>query len=467
MSDPGLTRRQMLAGAAAVALAAGLAPSRASGAMRVAARSFDENLPASADVVVVGGGIIGVCSALQLALRGISVVMCEKGYVGAEQSSRALGWVRVTGRDPRDIPLNLESRRLWTGLDAAIGANTGYHPAGLLYVASDAADMAAYEDWLARAGSLGVDSKILNAQQAKAHMPATSAAVVGALYTAADGCAEPTLATGAIAQGAHNGGARILTQCAVRGFETKAGRVSGVVTEKGPIACQAVLLAGGIWSGLFCGNHDLDLPLLPVGSYLLRTSPLDGPDICVRNGANGLRRNIDGGYTVGSPQELADITPEMFARFWQFLPALKSRWSMTRLRLGRSFVDAWNTPRHWRLDAPSPFERDRVHEIDPAPWSARVWSDAVALYPFLEQASVVENWGGMIDVTPDTLPVISAIDRVPGLFVAGGFSGGGFGAGPGAGKLAAELIAGTTPSIDPSPYRYARFFDGSKLTLAQ
>jgi glycine/D-amino acid oxidase-like deaminating enzyme len=456
----------MLAGAAAVALAAGLSSKRASGAPRVAARAFDGSLPTSVDVVVVGGGIVGVSTALQLALRGVSVAICEKGYVGAEQSSRALGWVRVTGRDPRDIPLNLESRRVWAGLDAATAGQTGYHTPGLLYVASNASELADYESWLSHARSLGVDSIILNAEQAKAHIPATSATVVGALYTAADGCAEPTLATGAIADGARNGGARILTQCAVRGYETKAGRISGVVTEKGPIACQAVLVAGGIWSGLFCGNHDLDLPLLAVGSYLLRTSPLDGPDICVRNGANGLRRNIDGGYTVGSPQELADITPEMFTRFLQFLPALMSRWSMTRLHLGRSFVDAWNTPRHWRLDAQSPFERDRVHEIAPAPWSAAVWRDAVTLYPFLGQGSVIEKWGGMIDVTPDTLPVISAIERVPGLFVAGGFSGGGFGAGPGAGKLAAELITGARPSIDPSPYRYARFFDGSKLTVA-
>ena len=132
----------MLAGAAAATLTAGLAPKRASAAPRVAARTFDENLPASTDVVVIGAGIVGVSSALQLALSGVSVVVCEKGFVGAEQSSRALGWVRVTGRDPRDIPLNLESRRVWAGL-ATSGATTGYRTAGLLYVASNAAELAA------------------------------------------------------------------------------------------------------------------------------------------------------------------------------------------------------------------------------------------------------------------------------------------------------------------------------------
>jgi glycine/D-amino acid oxidase-like deaminating enzyme len=199
----------------------------------------------------------------------------------------------------------------------------------------------------------------------------------------------------------------------------------------------------------------------------MRTAPLDGPDICVRNGFSGIRRNVDGGYTVASPQGLADVTPEMFARLWQFLPALKARWSTTRLRIGPAFVDNWKMPRHWSLDAPSPFERDRVHDIGPAPWNPQVWSDARALYPFLARSAIAETWGGALDVTPDVLPVISPIERLPGLVVASGFSGAGFGAGPAAGKLAADLVTGARPGVDPSPYRHGRFFDGTRLVLAE
>lgn len=81
----------------------------------------------------------------------------------------------------------------------------------------------------------------------------------------------------------------------------------------------------------------------------------------------------------------------------------------------------------------------------------------IATYPAFKEISVVASWAGMIDVTPDALPVISAIDTVPGLFVATGVSGHGFGIGPGAGNLAAELIAGDQPSVDPHPFRFSRF----------
>jgi glycine/D-amino acid oxidase-like deaminating enzyme len=95
-----------------------------------------------------------------------------------------------------------------------------------------------------------------------------------------------------------------------------------------------------------------------------------------------------------------------------------------------------------------------------------VWAGVQRLYPFFERATVVESWGGSVDITPDALPVISAVDPVPGLFVATGFSGGGFGAAPGAGKLAAELITGSTPDVDPTPYRYRRFLEPASQTSA-
>jgi glycine/D-amino acid oxidase-like deaminating enzyme len=95
-----------------------------------------------------------------------------------------------------------------------------------------------------------------------------------------------------------------------------------------------------------------------------------------------------------------------------------------------------------------------------------VWQSAQRLYPFFGGAAVAESWGGSVDVTPDALPVISAVDPVPGLFVAAGFSGGGFGAAPGAGQLAAELIAGSTPRVDPAPYRYRRFLEGGAVMPA-
>ena len=111
------------------------------------------SLPNATSVVIIGGGIVGVCTALYLAEKGIPVVLCEKGEIGAEQSSRNWGWTRVMGRDVREIPLGLESLRLWRGLNQSIGAETGFRQCGIVYLCDNQQEMAEYEAWLAQARS--------------------------------------------------------------------------------------------------------------------------------------------------------------------------------------------------------------------------------------------------------------------------------------------------------------------------
>src|ERR1700739_3974866 len=93
----------------------------------------DEELPARADVVIIGGGIIGTSAALFLAQKGVRVVLCEKGHIAGEQSSRNWGWCRKMGRDPRELPLIIESLRLWQGMNELVEAETGFRPAATLY----------------------------------------------------------------------------------------------------------------------------------------------------------------------------------------------------------------------------------------------------------------------------------------------------------------------------------------------
>ncbi len=112
----------------------------------------DPSLPAASDVVVIGGGIIGITTALFLAREGISVTVCEKGEVGHEQSGRNWGWVRVMGRDPGEIPLGLESMRLWEDMDRLVGGDTGFTRSGIVYVADTPAKFAEQEAWLEHAG---------------------------------------------------------------------------------------------------------------------------------------------------------------------------------------------------------------------------------------------------------------------------------------------------------------------------
>src|SRR6202795_1394685 len=120
-------------------------------APRVDPVASDEAFPARADVVIIGGGIIGTSTALFLAQKGVSTVLCEKGHIAGEQSSRNWGWVRKQGRDPREIPLIIESLRQWEGLNATIGAETGFRTAGILYLCETDQDVADREAWLEHA----------------------------------------------------------------------------------------------------------------------------------------------------------------------------------------------------------------------------------------------------------------------------------------------------------------------------
>ena len=424
----------------------------------------DPALPRHASVVVVGGGIIGVCTALFLAQKGHSVALCEKGRIGAEQSSRNWGWCRTLGRDPREIPLSIESLRFWRGMNKLTGTETGFRQAGIVYLFDTEQQMATQEAWAKEAQTYQIDVRALRGAQLAAVAPGAARPFVGGMYTPTDGRAEPAQAAPAIAEAARRLGVGILTHCAVRGIETAAGRISAAVTERGRISCDAVVLAGGAWSRLFCGNLGVNLPQLKVLSSVLRTEPLSGPPEMTMGASDfAFRKRLDGGYSIARRNaSVSEIVPDSFRLFNDFLPAYRSDWRDLRLRLNGKFLQEWRMKRHWSLDEETPFEQTRV--LDPAP-SAGLLEEArkslTDAFPAFAGMRVAESWAGMIDVTPDAVPVISAVDAIPGFFIATGFSGHGFGIGPGAGRLMADLVAGDPPIVDPTPFRFSRFADGS------
>jgi glycine/D-amino acid oxidase-like deaminating enzyme len=424
----------------------------------------DEALPARADVVIIGGGIIGTSAALFLAEKGISAVLCEKGHIAGEQSSRNWGWCRKMGRDPREIPLIIESLRLWEGMNERVEAETGFRQCGIMYLAETPAELQELEAWLDHARQYQLDTRILTRAEAGELMPGLIGNWAGALYTASDGRAEPQRAAPAIAEAARRRGAAVVTQCAVRGIETAGGRISGVVTEKGRIACASVVLAGGAWSRLFCGNLGIELPQLKVLASVMRTEPLEGgPEISASGGLFGFRKRMDGGYTVATlGVRTIDLVPDNFRMFREYLPAVRLHWKKLRFRVGRRWVEEWRTPRHWALDRASPFEAVRVLDPEPDQFVLDRAKAAVAeAFPLFRDMVVAERWGGMIDVMPDAIPVISPVASLPGFFIATGFSGHGFGIGPGAGKLVADMVAGDPTLVDPAAFRLSRFTDGS------
>ncbi|MCF3639257.1 FAD-binding oxidoreductase [Rhizobium sp. TRM95111] len=428
----------------------------------------DAELPKDVDVVVIGGGIVGCSTALELSERGLRVALCEKGGIGHEQSSRNWGWVRISRRDPREVPLMAEALRIWSGLDQRIGRDTGYRRAGIIFTCANDEEYANHERWNRNLDGYQFESRILSASEFAGMFPGSQMKLKGALYTAADGRAEPQKAAPAIAEAAREKGAAILTECAVRGIETSGGGVSGVITERGPIACTAVVLAGGAWSSLFSGMLGLRLPQLKVKNSVIRTKPFEGgPEQAIWSNGFAVRKRQDGGYTIASGHEnVVDIVPTSFRYALDFLPALRKEWRSLNFRVGGRFVDEIRIPDRWAMDEASPFEYCRVLDPKPAKKLAdKALANLAKAFPAFAGAEVAQRWAGYIDVTPDAVPVISAIDAIPGFHIATGFSGHGFGIGPAAGRLMADIVTGRPPLVDPHAFRFSRFSDGSKIEL--
>jgi glycine/D-amino acid oxidase-like deaminating enzyme len=423
------------------------------------------NFPKQADAVVIGAGIIGISTALELQARGLQVVVLEKGEVAAEQSSRNWGWCRQMGRDPREIPLIKVALNMWRGMNQRIGAETGFRTCGVFYLSDTDKELESYAAWQKYHGqNHGLSTRVVSPAELDNLVPRSAHAWKGALFTEDDGRAEPFIAVPAMAEFFKSRGGQIFTGCAARGLETAAGRVHSVVTERGAIKTGEVVLAGGYWSELFLGNLNLRFPQTGVISSVMRTSPVDlGHGRTFAGRSFAARKRLDGGYTIANNLfSMVDLTPRHLRYVRDFLPVLKLNRKDVRLHFGKRFVDELLMPRRWKLDAISPFERVRV--LDPAPFVSlldEALKDLQQCYPVFRDVKIEERWAGMIDATPDAVPVVDKILRIPGLYLASGFSGHGFGLGPGAGRLMAEIVTGETPCVDPAPFRFERFSEGT------
>ncbi len=426
--------------------------------------------PTEADVVVIGGGVIGVCSALYLARSGLRVVLLEKGRIAGEQSSRNWGWIRQQGRDPDELPIMVEANRLWRELASETNVDIGLKTGGVTYLASTEKAMADYEDWLPHAQVNGVDSRLLTRAATAELIPGMSRTYVGALHTASDMRAEPWVAVPALAGIAARAGVSIVENCAVRELDIAAGRVIGVISEHGRIKAPEVVLAGGAWSSLLLRRHGVALPQLSVRATAAATEAL--PMVYPGGAADdeiAFRPRADGGYSLaaGGFHELF-VGPDAFRALPKFLTQLRADPFGTRFLPGapHGFPDAWGTPRSWTADDISPFEKMRV--LNPKPNKGKLKAltrDFAALFPNIGPVRIKAAWAGMIDTMPDVVPVVDRVVALPGLTVGTGMSGHGFGIGPGMGKVLAALVTGAEVGHDLARFRLARFSDGSPMRL--
>ncbi len=362
----------------------------------------DPALPKQADAVVIGGGIVGVAAAYFLAKKGISVALLEKGQIAGEQSSRNWGWCRQQNRDLRELPLMKEGIALWETLGHDSGRDLGFRRTGLVYVTKDPKELATWENWVTKAAPYQIGSRMLTAAQAREMTPGNEQDWIGGVFSSRDGRAEPGLAAPGLAEGARTLGASIHQNCAVRGIDTTAGRVSGVVTEAGRIETGAVLCAAGAWASMFCRRHGVDLPQAGVRSTVFSTTP--GPEVTPGGLVTPdftLTRRLDGGYIVAALNRgRLDITPQGIRYARQFWPMFRERRKALKFRAGRSFFDGPEAPAgKWSFDAPTVFERHRIF----APAADRsIVAPALrvlaAAYPVLAELRMARIWAGWIEL---------------------------------------------------------------------
>ena len=413
------------------------------------------DLPDNSDVVIVGAGVAGISAAWFLNRAGLRVTVCEKGIVAGEQSSRNWGWIRQQGRDQAELPIVMESMRLWQEIADELEVDIGYRREGSFYLCENDADMANHDRFMSFAPDYGLGTRRLNRKQLEELMPECPERWQSALHTPDDGRAEPSLAVQAMAAALAQRGVNIIENCAVEQILTQNRQVSGVLTEHGEISAPAVLCAGGAWSTFLLRGCGIRLPQLTVKASVVRTAQTS---MRFKGNASGskvsFRRRLDGGYTVASSDYL-EIFPSMthVGFMKDFLPLMKTSWRKFRFRVPELQVDA-------------DFKRHRVlNPIPSAATVARIHARIGDRVPALAGVELLEAWSGMIDALPDVVPVLDRAPDTDGLFIATGFSGHGFGIGPAAGKIMAQLIQNQAPQYDLQRFRLSRFSDGSKLEL--
>jgi glycine/D-amino acid oxidase-like deaminating enzyme len=288
---------------------------------------------------------------------------------------------------------------------------------------------------------------------------------LGGLYTASDGHADPLKATLAFAKGAREAGADLREYCAVNAIGASAGRVSGVVTDAGELRADAIVCAAGAHSGFLARMAGLRLPQRSMRATVAATSPLPPlTGLGVWASGLGIRQARDGSVILGRASAGTaehDVTLESLRHIGLFLPIFLRNRDLFRLRIGMPLVR--DLMRH--IPGTAAAKRPFAHLVDEEPQAnAKTVESSLGLFrqqfPHLERVRIARTWAGVIDATPDIVPVLGEAQALSGFFFATGFSGHGFGLGPGAGHTVAELIALGRSAIDIRALRVERFAEG-------
>lgn len=470
----GITRRKLLIGGSVVVVAAGagiLTPMLTQEGRLEPGKprfGFVEGsagvIPEKADVVVVGAGILGIMTAINLAERGLSVVIVEKGNIAGEQSSRFYGQVITYKMTDATFLLHHIGKQRWREMNTKVGADTSYRTQGRVEVPLDEEDLDNVRKWIdERRKDTGSDipfkTRIIEGSELKARLTGASSDWKIAGFEEDSGSLDAEVATFIMAEYARKAGVKIYTNCAARGIETQAGKISDIVTEKGAIKTSRVVLTGGAWSRLFMQNLDINLPTLPAYQSQQIISGVPGaPGGNVALPGNiFFREQADGTYATSPRIIIAPIVKESFIYGYKYLPLISQPDFPVHISLNEQLINSLMQPTHWKPDEISPFEnnRDMVAVAD-IPGLDTSLDKLKKEFPAFKESKVIDRWGGAMAIAPDEDPVISVVNEYPGLVI-NTATGWGMSESPVSAEMTADLLLGETPLINPKPFSLYRF----------
>lgn len=382
----------------------------------------------SADAVVIGAGISGAATALELARAGLRPVLLDRYAPAAMASGWTLAGVRQSGRHPAELPLAMAAVRRWATLDEELdGGPTHYRRGGNLRCARDDAEVAIIEALIAEQSAAGLEMIRLEGADLRAAAPALGEAVVLASLCPTDGQADPRATVAAFVRAAERAGAVLRFGEQATAIETDpAGRVAAVTTDKGArIATGRVVLAAGVYGNELLAPLGLHVPMEVMAVTMVNSTPTE----------RVLEQVVGTGHANGGGRQ------EHSGRF----------------RFGGGH-EAWTGS--VEVEGGMPVVRPTMATVEHA---LRTFGELV---PASRDARIESIWAGLIDQTPDALPVLDRPDSVEGLSIAMGFSGHGFCLGPLTGQIMADFVQGRTPPHALDAFRLSRF-DGWNGPAAQ
>jgi sarcosine oxidase, subunit beta len=365
----------------------------------------------SADILIIGGGIVGCSTAMNLAQRGQSVILLERDVAGGQASGVNAGGVRRLLRDPREIPLSLASHELWHQMESLVGSDCGFQSCGQLALAENDAEMKALEERVNLLKSLGYShEKLVDKKKLGEIVPNVAAHCVGGLYCPEDGSAEPYKTTRAFFNKAKQLGVQLLEHHPVSAIEQTARQWVAVVDDK-RFSAPVIVNAAGAW-----GVHFTEM----VGDY----APL---------------------YKKVS---VMTVTARV-ARFLDPVVLLEGRkLSLKQMANGTVLIGGGHDG---KFDKETEKTSILFSELKVM---AQIVTD---IFPFLKPVPIIRHWPGIIGRLPDNIPVIGPSQNATDCYHAFGFSGHGFQLGPIMGQILSEIILDGRPSISIDSFLVDRF----------